>query len=82
MQRHPQVANIDELEPMKTSKGRFGVTAKRLGAPAGAKAIGFNWMELEKGKTSILTGKIPERIDRSRCKCRPCAANPGARKSA
>ena len=51
--RHPQVVNIDEVEPMRRHKGRFGATAKRLGAPAGAKKIGFNWMELEPGMTSF-----------------------------
>lgn len=35
------------------SRGRFGATAKRLGSPAGARAIGFNWMELKSGKTSF-----------------------------
>ncbi len=51
--RHPHVVNIDELEPMGRGKGRFGVSAKRLGKPAGAKAIGINWMELQPGKTSF-----------------------------
>jgi uncharacterized cupin superfamily protein len=51
--RHPQVVNVDELEPMGRSRGRFGVMAKRLAAAAGAKAIGFNWMELQPGKTSF-----------------------------
>jgi uncharacterized cupin superfamily protein len=51
--RHAQVVNIDELEPMEHTRGRFGARAKRLGAPAGAKAIGFNWMELKPGNTSF-----------------------------
>jgi uncharacterized cupin superfamily protein len=51
--RHPNVVNIDEIEPMSRGKGRFGAAAKRLGVPAGAKAIGFNWMELLPGKTSF-----------------------------
>ena len=51
--RHPHVVNIDEVEPMRRFKGRFGATAKRLGAPAGAKKLGFNWMELEPGMTSF-----------------------------
>ena len=34
-------------------KGRFGATAKRLAAPAGASKIGCNWMELQPGKTSF-----------------------------
>jgi len=38
---------------MSRGKGRFGVTARRLGKNAGAKAIGLNWMELEPGKTSF-----------------------------
>lgn len=51
--RHPQVVNVDEVDSISRPKGRFGVTGKRLGAPAGAKAIGFNWMELQPGKTSL-----------------------------
>jgi uncharacterized cupin superfamily protein len=51
--RHPQVINIDEVEPMTRTKGRFGATAKRLGQPAGAKALGFNWMELQPGKVAF-----------------------------
>ena len=51
--RHPQVVNVDELEGMSRPRGRFGVTAKRLASAAGAKQIGFNWMELQPGKTSF-----------------------------
>ena len=51
--RHPQVVNIDEVEPMERIKGRFGARSKRLGSPAGAREIGFNWMELQPGKTSF-----------------------------
>ena len=51
--RHPQIVNVDEVDGMSRAKGRFGVTMKRLGAPAGARAIGFNWMELQPGKTSF-----------------------------
>jgi uncharacterized cupin superfamily protein len=29
------------------------MSMKRLGAPAAARAIGFNWMELQPGKTSF-----------------------------
>jgi hypothetical protein len=29
--RHPQVVNVDEVEPMGRHKGRFGATARRLG---------------------------------------------------
>ena len=51
--RHASVMNIDEAERMEGGKGRFGVTAARLGAPAGARQIGCNWMELQPGKTSF-----------------------------
>ena len=51
--RHPQVVNVDEVEPMSRPRGRFGGVGKRLGAAAGAKALGFNWMELQPGKTSF-----------------------------
>ncbi len=51
--RHPHVVNVDETESLSRPKGRFGVTMRRLGAPAGARGIGFNWMELQPGKTSF-----------------------------
>lgn len=51
--RHANVVNVDELAPMERGKGRFGPKGKRLGAAAGAKGIGFNWMELAPGKTSF-----------------------------
>jgi len=51
--RHPQVVNVDEVDGMSRARGRFGAQMKRLGAPAGARAIGFNWMELAPGKTSF-----------------------------
>jgi uncharacterized cupin superfamily protein len=51
--RHPQVVNLDEIEPMGRVRGRFGAVSKRLGAPAGARQIGFNWMELAPGKTAF-----------------------------
>src|ERR1700733_1223299 len=51
--RHPRVVNVDEVGSMSRPRGRFGVAAKRLGAAAGAKANGFNWMELQRGKTSV-----------------------------
>ena len=51
--RHPNVVNVDELEALGRSKGRFGVSAKRLGKPAGAKAIGINHVQLQPGKTSF-----------------------------
>jgi uncharacterized cupin superfamily protein len=51
--RHPQVVNVDEVESMNHPRGRFGGVARRLGAPAGAKAIGFNWVELQPGKTTF-----------------------------
>jgi len=52
--RHANVVDIDELEAIAPRvKGRFGITARRLGRPAGAKAIGINWVELQPGKTSF-----------------------------
>ncbi len=51
--RHPNVVNIDEVEPMARAKGRFGASGKRLAKPAGARMIGMNWMELQPGKTSF-----------------------------
>jgi uncharacterized cupin superfamily protein len=51
--RHPQVVNIDELEPDEQVEGRFGFKEKQLGDPCGAKALGFNWMEVQPGKTAF-----------------------------
>ena len=51
--RHPHVVNVDEVDAMERPNGRFAVKARRLGAPAGARGIGFNWMELQPGKTSF-----------------------------
>ncbi len=51
--RHANVVNVDEVEPVARAKGRFDVTGRRLGKPAGAKAIGIIWMELQPGKTSF-----------------------------
>ena len=51
--RHVNVVNIDELDAMERSNGRFAPKGKRLAVSAGAKAIGCNWMELPPGKTSF-----------------------------
>jgi len=83
--RHPQVVNIDEVEPISRGKGRFGAQGRRLAAAAGAKRIGFNWMELAPGKTSfpyhfhtgieegiyILAGIGEMRIGRDKVSVRP-----------
>jgi uncharacterized cupin superfamily protein len=50
--RHPQVINIDEIEPEEQVEGRFGYKERQLGDPCGAKALGFNWMELQPGQTA------------------------------
>ena len=51
--RHPNVVNIEELGALGRGKGRFGISARRLGKPAGAKAIGINHVELQPSKTSF-----------------------------
>jgi uncharacterized cupin superfamily protein len=51
--RHPQVVNSDEIEPLEHSQGRFGVKARRLAGSAGARQIGCNLIELERGKTAF-----------------------------
>jgi uncharacterized cupin superfamily protein len=51
--RHPHVVNVDEIEAMEHGKGRFAAKGKRLSGSAGASAIGFNWMELQPGKTAF-----------------------------
>lgn len=44
--RHANVVNVDEVESLGRGKGRFGVSARRQGKPAGAQAIGINGRRL------------------------------------
>lgn len=51
--RHANVVNVDEAKPMETQKGGFASKRKRLGAEAGASALGCSHMEVAPGKTAF-----------------------------
>jgi uncharacterized cupin superfamily protein len=60
--RHPQVVNIDEVEPMPLAKmfnktdeqmGSYGALARRVGATAGAKDLGCTLYEVEPGRMAF-----------------------------
>jgi uncharacterized cupin superfamily protein len=52
--RHPQVANLDEIDGRSTSTGaRFGATMKHLGRATGARGIGCTWYEVAPGRSAF-----------------------------
>ena len=54
--RHPNVVNLDEVEPMNPpgeKPAHFASAAKRLGAAAGGKGIGCNHFRVPAGKTGV-----------------------------
>jgi uncharacterized cupin superfamily protein len=51
--RHPHVVNIEEAPLREEKRGGFEFRARRLGAPAGARAIGCSYYELPAGKTAF-----------------------------
>ena len=52
--KHPNVSNINEVEPRTMTKGsKFGFTGKRLGASSGAKSLGCSYYEVAPGKTAF-----------------------------
>lgn len=52
--RHPNVTNLNEIEPRIERKGtRFGYAGKRLGVPSGGKALGCSWFEVEPGRSAF-----------------------------
>ena len=52
--KHPNVTNINEVEPRIVEKGtKFGFHSKRLGAASGSRELGCMWMEVAPGKTAI-----------------------------
>ena len=51
--RHPNVINVDEAEVMDTKQGGFASRRRRLGAAAGAKALGCSHFEIDPGKTAF-----------------------------
>jgi len=51
--RHPQIVNIDEIEARDEARGDFGFRARRIGQPAGARALGCTHLEVPPGKTAF-----------------------------
>ncbi|HZA13144.1 MAG TPA: cupin domain-containing protein [Myxococcaceae bacterium] len=52
--RHPNVVNVEELEPRAMSKGsRFACTTRRLGFESGGRGIGCSWYEIQPGRTAF-----------------------------
>jgi len=52
--RHPNVVNIDELEPRESVHGRrFASSRKQLGAASGGRGIGCSWFEVPPGRTAF-----------------------------
>jgi len=51
--RHPNVVNVDEIEPMKQAKGGFENARKRVGFEAGGLALGCSHTEVAPGKTAF-----------------------------
>jgi len=51
--RHPNVVNVEEIEPVEQGKGRFGSRRRRLGAAAGGAALGCTHLEVAPGKTAF-----------------------------
>jgi uncharacterized cupin superfamily protein len=54
MKKHPNVVNINEVEPRVEAKGdKFGYRGRRLGPQVGAKQIGCSYFEIEPGKQAF-----------------------------
>jgi uncharacterized cupin superfamily protein len=54
MKKHPNIANISDVEPRTESKGeRFGYTGRRLGPQVGAKSIGTSYIEIAPGRQAF-----------------------------
>lgn len=52
--RHPNVVNVDEVEPFTTETGsKFGASIRQLGNPTGAKAVGCNLFEVPPGRSAF-----------------------------
>jgi uncharacterized cupin superfamily protein len=51
--RHPQVVNIEDVQPRTQEQGAFGPLLRRLGNAAGGRALGCTYVELPPGKTSF-----------------------------
>jgi uncharacterized cupin superfamily protein len=51
--RHKQVVNLDEVEVQDQAQGGFAMHTRRLGAAAGARALGCTHYEVPPGKTAL-----------------------------
>ncbi len=52
--RHPNVANLKEVEPQGQEKGtRFGHAMRWLGMATGGRGIGCSWIEVPPGRTAF-----------------------------
>lgn len=51
--RHPQVVNIEDVQPVSQEQGAFAPMTRRLGAAAGGRALGCSHFELGPGKTAF-----------------------------
>jgi uncharacterized cupin superfamily protein len=51
--RHPNVVNVEEVEPMETSKGSFASRRRRLGVEGGCRAVGCTYIEVPPGMTAF-----------------------------
>lgn len=51
--RHPHVANIDEVPAHEQRKGRLGFRVRRMGGPAGSRALGCSYLEVGPGMTAF-----------------------------
>jgi uncharacterized cupin superfamily protein len=51
--RHPNVVNVEEVEPLEQGKGKLGSSRRRLGAAAGGAALGCTYLEVAPGKTAF-----------------------------
>ena len=51
--RHPNVVNLEEVDPVDQTKGNFGSRKRRLGAAAGGTALGCSHLEVAPGQTAF-----------------------------
>lgn len=51
--RHPNVINVDEVDPIESDKGRFTFAARRLGSETGGVGLGCSHYEVPPGKTTF-----------------------------
>ena len=51
--RHPNIVNIDEVEPVEREHGRFRFKARRLGDKTSARGVSCSHYEVEPGKTAF-----------------------------